>query len=51
MNLKTLLLGKMATHCAECGVKVIAATEFRVPPIQVYCSEAHAAEYQQNNPI
>lgn len=51
MGLKELLLGKTATHCAECGARVPDGEGFRVPPLQVYCSEEHAVADQRNAPI
>lgn len=51
MGLKELLLGKTATHCAECDAPVPQGEGFRVLPMQVYCNEAHAVRDQQNNPL
>jgi hypothetical protein len=49
--LRRALLGGTADRCAECGAKVDPASEFRVLPMVVYCSEEHAATDQQNNPL
>lgn len=51
MGLKELLWGKTATHCAECGARVPEGSGFRVLPMQVYCSEAHAVAHQENPAI
>jgi len=50
-KLASLLLGKTATHCAECGQRVAEGEGYRILPMQVYCSEEHAVADQQNNPL
>ena len=39
------------TRCAFCGTPVPAGEGFRVLPMQVYCTEEHAVEDQQENPL
>lgn len=46
-------LGRIGDRCSysECHVPVAVGAGFRVLPMQVYCSEEHAALDQMDNPI
>ena len=49
--LRRILIGRQGTHCAECGVLVGPAFEYRVTPTLVYCCVEHAVADQENVPF